>query len=105
MNARPGLRSWSAALLVGGASLALAPAFAQQGKTAAGASAELRTVYATVPDIIEGKRVADVSCARCHGANGISPTPACRTSRASAPPYLYTATAGLPGARRARRAR
>ncbi|HEY6966263.1 MAG TPA: c-type cytochrome [Burkholderiales bacterium] len=58
-----------AALLLAGCA-ALAPAFAQQGKSPA--SAELRPVYATVPDIMEGKRVADVSCARCHGSNGVS---------------------------------
>ncbi|HET7528215.1 MAG TPA: hypothetical protein VFK10_19900, partial [Burkholderiaceae bacterium] len=58
-----------ATLLLAGCA-ALAPAFAQQGKSPA--AAELRPVYATVPDIMEGKRVADVSCARCHGSNGVS---------------------------------
>jgi cytochrome c553 len=37
-----------------------------------GASDELRAVYATAVDVAEGKRVAESSCARCHGANGIS---------------------------------
>lgn len=37
-----------------------------------GAGDELRAVYATAVDVAEGKRVAESSCARCHGANGIS---------------------------------
>lgn len=45
-------------------------AFAQ----AAPGSDELRAVYATTVEIAEGKRIAEASCARCHGANGISAT-------------------------------
>lgn len=33
---------------------------------------DFRAAYATPQDIAEGKRVADASCARCHGPNGIS---------------------------------
>lgn len=33
---------------------------------------DFRAAFATSQDIAEGKRVADASCARCHGANGIS---------------------------------
>ena len=36
------------------------------------AADDFRAAYATPQDIAEGKRVADASCARCHGANGIS---------------------------------
>ena len=35
---------------------------------------ELRAVYATPVEVAEGKRIAEASCARCHGANGISST-------------------------------
>jgi cytochrome c553 len=62
---------------------------AQQAKPAAGASAELRPVYATVPDIIEGKRLAEVSCSRCHGATGISATAGVPHIAAQRSPYLY----------------
>ena len=31
-----------------------------------------RAAFATSQDVAEGKRLADASCARCHGANGIS---------------------------------
>lgn len=33
---------------------------------------DFRAAYATPQDIAEGKRVADTSCTRCHGPNGIS---------------------------------
>ncbi len=33
---------------------------------------ELRPLNATPQDVVEGKRLADSTCARCHGANGIS---------------------------------
>jgi cytochrome c553 len=33
---------------------------------------ELKAVYATPQDVAEGKKVAETSCAGCHGANGIS---------------------------------
>jgi cytochrome c553 len=77
--------------LVAGSMLVLgpAPAAAQQAKAPA-ASAELRPLFATVPDILEGKRLADVSCTRCHGANGISATPGVPHLAAQRPPYVYT---------------
>jgi cytochrome c553 len=37
-----------------------------------GATDDFRAAYATPQDIAEGKRLADASCARCHGPNGIS---------------------------------
>ncbi len=39
-----------------------------------GSNADLRPAYATPQDIAEGKRVAEASCASCHGLNGISAT-------------------------------
>ncbi len=35
---------------------------------------DLRPLNATPQDVAEGKRLADSSCARCHGANGVSTT-------------------------------
>jgi cytochrome c553 len=77
--------------LLAGAVLILvaAAAFAQQAKPAAGGSADLRPIFATVPDIIEGKRLAEVSCMRCHGANGISTTAGVPHIAAQRPPYIY----------------
>jgi len=37
-----------------------------------GPSDDFRAAFATSQDVAEGKRLADASCARCHGANGIS---------------------------------
>jgi len=48
-------------------------AFAQAAKSGP-VSDELRAVYATPVEVAEGKRIAEASCARCHGANGISAT-------------------------------
>lgn len=81
-----------AAPLLAGLLIAVHPMMsrAQSTKPAAGANADLRTVFATVPDIIEGKRLAEVSCTRCHGANGISATPGVPHIAAQRPPYLYT---------------
>ena len=64
-----------------------APAYAQPAKPAA--SPELRPVYATVPDIVEGRRLAEVSCARCHGATGVSTAPGVPHIAAQRSPYLY----------------
>ncbi|NDP41606.1 MAG: c-type cytochrome [Aromatoleum sp.] len=50
-------------------SAAAQPARVQQ----AGAD-DLRAVYANAAEVAEGKRVAETSCANCHGTNGISTT-------------------------------
>jgi cytochrome c553 len=64
-----------ARMLAGAAALAAysAGACAQAAKGGAGDD-ELRAVYATPVEVAEGKRIAEASCARCHGANGISAT-------------------------------
>ena len=80
--------------------LLAAPALAQQAKPPAGGSAELRPIYATVPDIIEGKRLADVSCSRCHGAAGVSSAAGVPHIAAQRAPYVYAQLrAYLQGAR------
>ena len=66
-----------------------APASAQQANLPASARVELRPIFATVPDIIEGKRLAEVSCTRCHGANGISTTAGVPHIAAQRTPYIY----------------
>jgi cytochrome c553 len=54
--------------------LALGPAAAQAPKVKPAPGEDLRAVYASSADVAEGKRVADSSCARCHGESGISTT-------------------------------
>jgi cytochrome c553 len=62
-------------LAVGAAAAAYTPgAAAQAVKAQPGAEDELRTLYATSVEIAEGARIAQTTCARCHGANGISAT-------------------------------
>ena len=61
-----GLRSVSVACLM----IASGPACAETARPAA--ADDFRAAYATSQEIAEGKRLADASCARCHGANGIS---------------------------------
>ena len=55
-----------------GASLSAA---AQPARIKPAPGDDLRAVYANPADIAEGKRLAQTSCARCHGASGISSTP------------------------------
>ena len=52
----------------------LPSAAAQATKVKPGGDDDLRAVYASPVEVAEGKRVAETSCARCHGANGISAT-------------------------------
>ena len=53
-------------------------------------NAELRPVYSTPQDIAEGKRVAEASCAGCHGLNGISATKGVPHIAGQRPGYFYT---------------
>ena len=50
---------------------------------------ELRTLYANSEDVAEGKRLAESSCAGCHGANGISASPGVPHLAGQRPAYLY----------------
>jgi len=69
--------------------LAFGPALARAQPAKPPVSPELRPVYATVPDIIEGRRLAEVSCARCHGATGVSTASGVPHIAAQRSPYLY----------------
>lgn len=62
---------------------------AQSATIKVGAGNDLRAIYATPQDIAEGKRLADSSCARCHGANGISTTKGVPHLAGQRPGYLY----------------
>ena len=52
--------------------LASGPAAAQAPRFKPAPGDDLRAVYASSADVAEGRRVAESSCARCHGLNGIS---------------------------------
>ena len=50
---------------------------------------ELRTLYANSEDIAEGRRLAESSCAGCHGANGISESSGVPHLAGQRSAYLY----------------
>lgn len=50
-------------------------AAAQPAKTKPASGADMRAVLATPQDVAEGKRLAEMSCIRCHGASGVSTMP------------------------------
>ena len=78
-------------LLVAGALLlgAALPASAQPAKVKPAAGDDLRAVYANSADVAEGKRVAESSCARCHGAGGLSNTKGIPHIAGQRAGYLY----------------
>jgi cytochrome c553 len=68
----------------------LAPQVLAQVRAAKPApSDELRPVYANAADIAEGKRVAQGSCAGCHGVNGVSSMKAVPHLAGQRSAYLY----------------
>jgi cytochrome c553 len=64
-------------------------AAAQAARTQAGKADDLRAAYATAADVADGKRVADATCAGCHGANGISSMKGVPNLAGQRPVYLY----------------
>jgi len=64
-------------------------ATAQPIKIAPGSGDDLRAAYASATDIAEGKRVAEGSCASCHGLNGISAAPGVPHLAGQRPAYLH----------------
>ena len=64
------------------ASVAAAPA-------PAGAGDDLRAAFATPQDIAEGKRVAQASCAGCHGLTGVATAKGTPHIAGQRPGYLY----------------
>jgi len=49
----------------------------------------LRAVYATAADVAEGKRIAQATCVRCHGLDGISTAKGVPHLAGQRPAYLY----------------
>ncbi len=66
-----------------------ASAAAQSTTGITGTASDLRPLYADAGDIAEGKRLADSSCAGCHGANGISTSPGVPHLAGQRAAYLY----------------
>jgi cytochrome c553 len=71
-------------------SIARAPdAFAQQTTLNATRGDDLRAAFANAADIAEGKRVAETSCAGCHGAGGVSANKGVPHLAGQRPAYVY----------------
>jgi cytochrome c553 len=84
------LRLMTLTLILGAMSSGYAASGAAQGaKAKPGVADDFRVVYATPQDVVDGKRVADVSCAGCHGLNGISTTKGTPNLAGQRPAYLY----------------
>jgi cytochrome c553 len=64
-------------------------ATAQAARVQPGASDDLRAAYANAADVADGKRVAERTCAGCHGANGISSVKGVPHLAGQRPAYLY----------------
>ena len=62
---------------------------AQPARIQAGKGEDLRAAYANAADVADGKRVADATCASCHGANGISSMKGVPNLAGQRPVYLY----------------
>jgi cytochrome c553 len=92
---RPRARSSLAALVTAGciAGILFSGAYFQsassQPRINPDNGAELRTLYANSEDVAEGKRLAESSCAGCHGANGISASPGVPHLASQRAAYLY----------------
>ena len=50
---------------------------------------ELRPVYANSDDIRDGKELADTTCAKCHGADGVSAADGVPNLAGQRPSYVY----------------
>ena len=77
--------------LVAGASNVLVFPYAQAQPAGAksGRSDDLRAVYATSLEVADGKRVAEASCVRCHGLDGVSRTKGVPHIAGQRPAYLH----------------
>ena len=62
---------------------------AQAASAGADKNDVLRAVYAAAVEVAEGKRIAQASCVRCHGLDGISTTRGVPHLAGQRPAYLY----------------
>ncbi|HSC96263.1 MAG TPA: c-type cytochrome [Burkholderiales bacterium] len=77
-------------LVAGAISAGRTPGAAAQPVTVKpGSGDDLRAAYSGALEVAEGKRVAESTCARCHGANGISTTKNVPHLAGQRPAYLY----------------
>ena len=71
------------------AALAVSAAGTATAQSASDTETAMRTLAATPMDIADGKQLANTSCARCHGADGIGSAPYMPSIAGQRPAYLY----------------
>jgi len=77
-------------VVAGAAIVSYSPgAKAQAASAGADKKGGLRAVYATAADVAEGKRIAQATCVRCHGLDGISTAKGVPHLAGQRPAYLY----------------
>lgn len=78
-------------LVVAGAAIVNYSPGAQAQAASAGADKKdgLQAVYATTAEVAEGKRIAQATCVRCHGLDGISTAKGVPHLAGQRPAYLY----------------
>ena len=90
MNRRARIYKLTACVFIAGMIGVHSPSpLAQAPRVQAGANDDLRAVYANSADVAEGKRVAETTCAACHGTNGVSSIKGIPNLAAQRPGYLY----------------
>jgi cytochrome c553 len=78
-------------LFIAGAAILGIPSAAAQTTpiTPSGSAGDFKPLFAEPDDVMEGKRLADASCAGCHGANGVSSSPGVPNLASQRAVYLY----------------
>ena len=76
-------------IVIGAITFSYTPSRAAQPVAAKAESDELRALYATPSDVADGKRLAQSSCASCHGLNGISNSKGSPNLAGQRPAYLH----------------
>lgn len=72
-----------------GVSVTTPDSVAQSNPIAPGSAAELKAAYATPQDVAEGKKVAESSCASCHGIDGVAKAKGTPHIAGQRPGYMY----------------
>ena len=83
-----GLLAVALVLAAAAAGVQLAPGAGAQPLSPASGE-DLRALYATPAEVVEGKRVAQSSCRGCHGMTGISATREVPHIAGQRAPYVY----------------
>jgi cytochrome c553 len=94
----------ASAILVSAAVVGYSPGTAAQAARAQAAKGDdLRAAYANAADIADGKRLAESTCAGCHGASGTSSLKGVPNLAGQRPAYLYVELKAYQSGKRATR--